>query len=159
MGETMRRVLFRDSREAMNAAEDEAAGSNCNSRHLGTIIVDNEGTLLAAGHNYTLDPICMLGMCHKKLEGQEKGHSDFCHAMHSEEMAAKKVLALENMGRSLKRPLTAMCAMGYPCGKCLAHLQAAGVERLVLQKDTFYTPRDEELWDKVYKDFFQVEIL
>ena len=155
----MRHRWFRDSREAMNAAEDEASNSNCNSRHLGTVVVDIEGVLVSTGYNYTLDAICMLGVCHKKFEGVKEGPSDFCQAMHSEEMAAKKVMALERMGRGLKRPLTAICAMGHPCGECLAHLRAADIKRLVLQKDMFYTPHDKELWDELYKDFFQVEIL
>lgn len=154
-----RRLWFRDGREAMNMALDIAEDSNCNSRHLGTVIVDVEGEFVASGFNFTTDPVCLLGYCHKQVEGQGKGHSDFCHAMHSEEMAAKKVMVLEGMGRPLKRPLTAACAMGHPCGRCLAQLQAAGVEQLVLLKDTFYTPRDEELWDKVYSEFFRVQIL
>jgi len=154
-----RSIWFRDSREAMNAALDIAEDSNCNSRHLGTIIVDYGGHFVASGFNFTTDVVCLLGFCHKKIEGQGQGHSDFCHAMHSEEMAAKKVMALEQMGRVFKRPLTAVCAMGYPCGYCLAHLQAAGIERLVLNKDTFYTHRDEEMWNKVYSDFFKVQIL
>ena len=157
--EMTRRIWYRDSREAMNAALDAAEDSNCNSRHLGTIVVDNEGVFVASGFNSTVDPICLLGFCHKKLEGQGKGHSEFCNAMHSEEMAAKKVMALEKMGRAFKRPLTAVCAMGYPCGHCLAALQAAGIERLVLLKDTFYTNHDEELWNKVFKEFFEVQIL
>ena len=143
----------------MNAALDFAENSNCNSRHLGTVIVDDEGHMVSMGYNATLDPVCLLGWCHKKMEGQGKGHSDFCQAMHSEEMAARKVLALERAGRPFKRPLTAVCAMGHPCARCLAQLQAANVERLVLLKDTFYTERDEELWDKIYSDFFEVQIL
>ena len=154
-----RRIKFRDSREAMNAALDIAEDSNCNSRHLGTVIVDNAGVFIASGFNFTADPTCLLGFCHKKLEGESQGHSQHCHAMHSEEMAAKKIMILERMGRPIKRPLTAVCAMGYPCGHCLAALQAAGIERLVLEKDTFYTPHDEELWNKVYGDFFEVQIL
>ena len=154
-----RRVWVRDSREAMNMALDTAEDSNCNSRHLGTVVIDAYGGFVASGYNTTMDVVCLLGFCHKTLEGQGVGHSDFCHAMHSEEMAAKKVMALEQMGRGFERPLTAVCAMGHPCGICLAHLQAAGVEQLVLIKDTFYTPRDEELWDKVYAEFFEVQIL
>ena len=154
-----RRVWVRDSREAMNIALDIAENSNCNSRHLGTVVVDAEGSFVASGYNTTIDVVCLLGFCHKTMEGQSRGHSDFCHAMHSEEMAAKKVMALEQMGRPFKRPLTAVCAMGHPCGRCLAYLQAAGVERLVLQKDTFYTARDEELWDTIYAEFFEVQIL
>lgn len=154
-----RSIWFRDSREAMNAALDIAADSNCNSRHLGIVIVDYGGSFIASGFNFTADPVCLLGFCHKKVEGQEKGHSEHCHAMHAEEMAAKKIMILEKMGREFERPLTAVCAMGHPCGHCLAALQAANVERLVLLKDTFYTPLDEELWDSIYSEFFQVEIL
>ncbi len=153
-----RRVWARDSREAMNMALDIAEDSNCNSRHLGTVVVDAGGVFIASGFNFTADPVCLLGHCHKRRERQE-GHSDFCHAMHSEEMVSKKVMILEDMGRELKRPLTAVCAMGHPCGQCLAHLQTANIERLVLLKVTFYTPLDEEMWDKIYQEFFQVEIL
>ena len=154
-----RRVWVRDSREAMNMALDIAEDSNCNSRHLGTVVVDAEGDFIASGFNFTADPVCLLGFCHKRREGQGRGHSEFCHAMHSEEMAAKKVMILEDMGRELKRPLTAVCAMGYPCGQCLADLQTANVERLVLLKDTFYTPVDERFWNEIYAEFFEVQIL
>lgn len=152
-------MWFRDSREAMNAALDIAENSNCNSRHLGTIVLDRGGHLIASGYNYTLDPVCMLGFCHKKLEGTEHGPSDFCQAVHSEEMAAKKVMAMERMGKALNRPLTAVCAMGYPCAACLAHLQAANIERLVLQKDIFYTPYDKQMWNELYGAFFEVQTL
>ena len=152
-------LRFRDSRDAMNYALDVAEQSNCNSRHLGTAVLDNEGYFVASGFNFTADPTCLMGFCHKRLEGEGKGHSEFCHAMHSEEMAAKKVMILEKMGRELKRPLTAVCAMGYPCTYCLAALQAANVERLILLKDTFYTPFDKEMWDNAYSEFFQVKVL
>ena len=154
-----RQIHYRDSREAMNAALDIAEDSNCNSRHLGTVIVDEEGRFIASGYNFTADPVCLQGFCHKRTEEERQGHSNYCHAIHSEEMAAKKVIILENMGRTLKRPLTAVCAMGHPCTYCLNHLQAANVERLVLLKDTFYTDFDKQMWDYVYADFFQVEIL
>lgn len=154
-----RALWFRDGREAMNAALDIAEESNCNSRHLGTVVIDETGHFVASGFNFTADPVCLLGFCHKKVEGDSRGHSQYCHAMHSEEMAAKKVMVLEKMGRPMKRPLTAVCAMGYPCGSCLNHLQAANIERLVLLKGTFYTSSDRKIWEQVYSSFFQVEVL
>ncbi len=76
-----RRVWVRDSREAMNMALDIAEDSNCNSRHLGTVVVDVEGDLIASGFNFTADPVCLLGFCHKRREGQGTGHSNICHAI------------------------------------------------------------------------------
>jgi deoxycytidylate deaminase len=153
-------IYFTDYRDAMTCALDIAEQSNCNSRHLGTVIVDANGMLLTTGYNSTLDPVCLMGVCHKKLEGAKSGErSDFCRAIHSEEMAARKLIWLRQNNTDITEPVTAVCAMGHPCSGCLSWLKAADVKKMVLIKDTFYTPEDEEYWNRLYKNFFKVKIL
>lgn len=149
-------------KEWMRSLETYAKFSNCRSRHIACIILDDDGELIAIEHNRTANPVCINKECYKRMMGDDSGPSPHCKAVHAEEGAAKIVKHLMMRDspfiKVTKKPYTAIMNCGYPCANCLQELFSSHVKNLVLKNKTFYTDFDKKIWEETYSKRMTAEV-
>lgn len=156
-------ISIEEKRRWMHELGAFAKYSNCRSRKIACIILDDDGMLIAIEHNRTANPVCINHECYKRMLGHDSGPSFHCKAIHAEEGASATAhrvrIRNEPFYRLLKKPFTAIMTCGYPCENCLRELLYAGVEHLVIANNTFYTDKDEAAWKEIYSKHMTSEVV
>lgn len=115
----------------MREAIDSGKHAECHNRQLGTCLVLKSGKRIWGWNG----PPVIMDPC-KKCRKSEHGFKDAqkCPAVHAER---RPILVAAYYGYEV-RGSTLYCACGIPCKDCMVELAIAGVERLVVLKNTNY---------------------
>lgn len=104
--------------------------SGCNKVSVGSVIVDREGKILAAGANRSIPDKCHSEGCLrvKKYGEASKDHRmpGDCRALHSEIDAITRVAKTHSSARN-----STIYVTRYPCEACARAIVAAGIKRVL----------------------------
>lgn len=116
----------------MMEAKNEARFTSCRKKELGAVLVLKSGILLK-GHNGPPEELSRCNICPRIGRGGPMTLWE-CRAVHAE----RAVLLQAARHGTATEGSTLYAYMGVPCKDCMLELIAAGVTRIVVERETYY---------------------
>lgn len=111
----------------MRIAIEVAGRSTCLSRHVGAVMVSEDGHVISTGYNGAPCGIEHQYICSRLVKGAASGTDlDLCVDVHAEENC---VIQAANSGRNTKG--STIYTTSSPCSRCMRMLINAGVKKIV----------------------------
>jgi len=122
----------------MAIARNASKNSTCKKKHLGCVLELRSGRLIPGWNGPPL-PLKPCESC-RRTKKDWAGHAD-CRALHAE----RKVLLVTAIGSGCTHGAILYSAMGVPCKDCMLELIEAGIQEIVVERETYYDELSKEI--------------